>query len=114
MPISLRLFLIAVLATQCGCSSVRKAWPFKAIPKATRVRGANPDRVGTITLVNEEGHFALVDFGTHEVPEQGTALKVFGDGVETAVLAVGDVRHRPFVAADIVKGMPRKGDVVFR
>jgi len=65
-------------------------------------------------LVNEEESFALVDFGTRDVPEKGAALKVFGEGAETAVLAVGDVRHRPFVAADIVKGMPRKGELVFR
>ena len=114
MPFLLRLLLSAFLATQCGCASVRKLWPFKTPPKATRVRGANPERIGTIILVNEEERFALVDFGTKDVPNQGAALKVFGDGVETAVLAVGDVRRRPFVAADIVKGMPRKGDLVFR
>jgi hypothetical protein len=111
----LRIFLIALLlVAACGCSSARKLWPFKPPPKATRFRGANPERVGTVILVNEEERFALVDFGMRDVPEQGAALKVFGEGTETAVLAVGDVRKRPFVAADIVKGMPRKGDLVFK
>jgi hypothetical protein len=110
----LRLLLIAALATQVGCSSARKLWPFKKPPKATRLRGANPERVGTVILVNEEERFALVDFGTRDVPDEGAALKVFGEGTETAILAVGDVRKKPFVAADIVKGMPRKGDLVFK
>ena len=114
MSLPPRLILIALLATQCGCAQLRKLWASKTPPKATAVRGANPERVGTILLVNEDERFALVDFGTRDVPEKGAALKVFGDGAETAILAVGDVRRRPFVAADIVKGMPRKGDVVFR
>jgi hypothetical protein len=108
------LILAFLLAGPCGCAKDRKFWPFKKTAKATRARGADPQRVGTITLVNEEQGFALVDFGTRDVPEAGTALKVFGDGAETAILAVGEVRRRPFVAADIVKGMPRKGDVVFK
>jgi len=116
MPFLRRFLLIVLLAAECGCAHGSKLWPFKSRtpPKATAVRGAHPERVGTILLVNEDERFALVDFGNGDVPDQGTALKVFGDGTETAVLAVGEVRHRPFVAADIVKGMPRKGDVVFR
>jgi len=114
MRFSLRLLLLAVVLALPGCSSLGKLWPWKPPPKAERVRGANPLRIGVVTLVNETQKFVVIDTGTRPVPESGTALRVFGDGAETAVLAVGDISRRPMVVADVVKGMPRKGDVVFR
>ena len=102
--------LLATLVLTSACASLRGR---REPPRATRVH-PEPVRVGTITLVNEDDRFAVVDVGSAGVPPAGTALKVFGDGVETAVLAVGDVRRRPFIVGDIVSGMPRKGDAVFR
>ena len=70
-----------------------------------------PRLVGTVTMIN--GGFALVDVGTLYSPEPGTALKCFSAGEETAVLTVSPERRRPFITADIVKGMPHPGDEVF-
>ena len=81
----------------------------------TRVERATvPERVGQIVLLNEDARFVLVDLDTGNVPEAGTALKVMRQGVEIGVLALGDVRRRPFIVADIVKGEPQKGDLVYR
>jgi hypothetical protein len=81
----------------------------------TRVERATvPERVGEIVLLNEDAHFVLIDLATGNPPESGTALKVLRDHAEVGVVTVGDVRRRPFVVADIVKGEPQKGDVVFR
>jgi hypothetical protein len=114
MPLALRLCLLATLGLLPACALLRKPPPWKPVPRAERVRGAHPQRVGVIALVNAESGFVVIDTGTLPVPASGTALRVFGDGVETAVLAVGDISRRPMVVAEVVKGLPRKGDVVFR
>jgi len=72
-----------------------------------------PRRVGTVALVNDDMHFVLIDVGSLYAPVAGTALKSFSStGSETGVLAVDPERKRPFIVADIVKGMPQVGDVV--
>ncbi len=109
-----RLCLLAALGVLPGCAALRKVSPWKPVPRAERLRGANPLRVGVIALVNVERGFVVIDTGTLPVPAAGTALRVFGEGVETAVLAVGDISRRPMVVAEVVRGMPRRGDVVFR
>ena len=75
---------------------------------------AGPQRVGTITLVNEAARFVLIDTGMGAVPAIGTALKSFSGDAPSGVVAVGDVTRRPFVVADIVQGAPKKGDGVFQ
>jgi len=70
-----------------------------------------PRLVGTVSLVNEELGFALID--TVETPNPGTELKtVSSDGEETARLRVSPQQKRPFIIADIAKGMPHAGDQV--
>ncbi len=73
-----------------------------------------PQRVGTVTLVNEQEHFVLIDTGIAGVPAPGTALKCLTDDAESGVVTVGKVTRRPFVVADIVRGEPKKGDGVFQ
>ena len=73
-----------------------------------------PQRVGTITLVNEAEHFVLIDTGVAAVPPIGTALKCFTGEASSGVVAVGNVYRRPFVVADIVQGSPKKGDGAFQ
>ncbi len=83
--------------------------------EARRIAEATaPQLVGTIALVNEDGHFVLIDNGSRPTPPTGAALKTFTGGAESAVLTVGLVRRPPFVVADIVKGIPKKGDDVFQ
>ena len=70
--------------------------------------------VGTVTLVNDEGKFVLVDNGSLPVPPVGGVLKCFqGSSTEaSAELVATDVRKRPFTIADIREGAPQKGDRV--
>lgn len=98
------LVLCALLVS--GCARFQKK---PAAPSAT----SGPQMVGTVTLVNEALRFVLVDVGTLYTPEPGSALKCIANGQETAVLAVSPERKRPFITADIVKGTPRPGDLVF-
>jgi hypothetical protein len=111
---SIGLCLALTLGTP-GCALVTNLLKSKKKKDDTRVERATvPERVGEIVLLNEEAHFVLVDLETGNPPEAGTALKVMRQGVEIGVLALGDVRRRPFIVADIVKGEPRKGDLVYR
>jgi len=98
-----------------GCTLLTR--PFKARKKKDDVRverATVPERVGEIVLLNEEGKFVLVDLDAGSPPAAGTALKVMRQGVEVGVLALGDIRRRPFIVADIVSGTAQKGDVVYR
>ena len=63
-------------------------------------------------MVNNQSHYVLVDVGSLYTPVAGTALKSFSGGTETGILAVSPEKHRPFIAADIVKGEPKVGDQV--
>ncbi len=86
----------------------------KAEKNAPATPAPRPLFVGTITLVNEESRFVLIDVGDSVVPSQGIALKSISNGVETGVVAVGEVKRRPFAIADIVSGSPKKGDAVYQ
>ena len=105
-------FIFAVLlAVQfSGCALVRSR-PKKAIPVAP----AKPQFVGTVSLVNDGGHFVLIDSGTSPGPLPGAVLKCrAASGGETGELKAGEVRRRPFAIADVVKGTPQAGDQVFQ
>ena len=106
-------FLLA--ASNSGCALAANLFKSRKPKDPTPVERAKvPERVGQIVLLNEEARFVLVDLDAAALPEAGTALKVVRDGVEVGILALGDVRRRPFIVADIVKGEPQKGDLVFR
>ncbi len=74
----------------------------------------DPKRAGRIAMVNADGGFVLIDSGVWSPPVAGTALKCMRDGVETGVVAVGKEQRGAFVTADIVKGLPQRGDDVFQ
>jgi hypothetical protein len=107
------LFAIAVVFPSCSVlKKLRKKEP--AAPRAERVRPEAPQRMGKIVLVNAEDRFVLIDAAEGGIPNSGTALKVFRDSTEVAVLTMGSVQRRPFFVADIASGEPAAGDVVFR
>lgn len=106
---------IALVAGTSGCGLLARSMKPRKKKDDTRVERATvPERVGQIVLLNEEGKFVLVDLDAGSPPDAGTALKVMRQGVEVGVLALGDVRRRPFIVADIVSGTPQRGDVVYR
>lgn len=99
------LIALSLVLTSPGCAFRHK--------KSDAAQEPHPRLVGTVAYVNETAGFALVDVGSLYTPTPGKALKCFGEGQETAVLAVSPEHKRPFISADIVKGMPRQGDQVF-
>ncbi len=109
------LLVVALIATAPGCATFQKV---HLLPRR-KAKGAvaqveAPRRVGTITLVNEDERFVLIDTGMATTPAAGAALKSFTGETASGVVAVGNVNRRPFVVADIVQGAPKKGDAVFQ
>ena len=99
--------LLAVHVAGCGL--------LRPHPKKPKQRpAAKPLLVGTITLVNDDGHFVLIDSGASPGPMPGAVLKSRTAAGESGELKAGDVRRRPFAIADVVKGTPRVGDQVFQ
>jgi hypothetical protein len=104
------LALALVLVLLSGCT-LGRLWPWKKPPRAI----AKTDLlIGTVAVVNEEASFALIDNGTLPAPSAGTVLKVKTAGGAIVELRATAIRRPPFVVADIVKGMPKKGDEVFQ
>ncbi len=73
-----------------------------------------PHFVGTITLVNADESFVLIDTGSAPGPLVGSSITSRTAGSDSGELRVTEVRRNPFVIADIVKGKPQKGDAVFQ
>lgn len=112
MLLRFRLFpvLLAVVILLPGCAVLR--WPFKHKPPKGAALG--PLFVGTVTLVSEDPSFVLIDNGSLPPPSAGTVLTITNAGGPPVEMKVTHIQKPPFVVADIVKGMPKKGDRVFR
>jgi hypothetical protein len=110
-PMRSRALICALLLCALGspgCALLhRKHKPPKPAPPSAMA-------VGTVTLVNEEGKFVLVDNGALPVPPVGGVLKCYPAAAAepSAELVTTDVRKRPFTIADIREGAPHKGDRV--
>ena len=109
-PLMFRCSHLALVCVLLGACS----WlPWHHKHRAAPPVAAGSRLVGRIALVNEALGFVLVDVGSLYTPLAGAALKCFANGEEMAVLAVSPERKRPFITADIVKGMPHPGDLVY-
>jgi hypothetical protein len=69
--------------------------------------------IGNIILVNEAARYVLIDTGMTPSPPPGAMLKSFTGNAISGELESGEMRHHPFVTADITSGSPQKGDRVF-
>ncbi len=100
--------MCALAAAGCAASPKR--------PKAAQAAPPphRPELIGSIALVNSALNFALVDMRAFEYPGVGVALESFSEGKQTAILMVSPEKNRPFIVADIVKGTPGKGDLVYQ
>ena len=103
------IFAMLLAAQISGCALLRPR-----PKKATLATHAKPLLVGTIKLVNDDGHFVLIDSGLSPSPLPGAVLTCRTASGETGELKAGEVRRRPFAIADVVKGTPQVGDQVFQ
>ncbi len=106
------LIFVLLMAVLPGCALVKNFGKRK--PPAMPTTTAAPQNfLGTISMVNEDGRFVLVDFGGFAAPTPGAELQVRRSGAEVATLKAGAEMRRPFAAADIVQGTPQAGDDVW-
>lgn len=114
------LLLVAGNGMQTGCALLKKKKKSSAaatpmpVMKAVKVQKKAPLLIGTVSLVNLDSGFVLIDGGTNPNPLPGAKLKCKTGGVESAELRVSAIRRQPFTIADIVSGVPNKGDLVFQ
>jgi hypothetical protein len=108
--------LAVVLISLPGCSLLSvpgRLWPFgkKKPPRATlKVDQA----MGSITMVDDDAGFVLIDSGSLPSPAVGAILKTRTADGSPVELRVTQVRKPPFYVADIVKGLPEKGEQVYQ
>jgi hypothetical protein len=105
---------LAIICAQPGCAGMKKRAEARKKPAVERTRRPDPRLIGVVKLVNTDGGFVLIDSGTNPAPNNQGTLKCMAGGVETAELRVSEIRRHPFVIADIVKGAPNKGDLVYQ
>lgn len=105
--------LLATIVFLPGCSLLHWNWPpWKKKPP--RAIAKVSQFVGTVTLVSEDPTFVLIDNGSLPPPAAGALLTINTPGSAPVEMKVTQIRKPPFVVADIVKGMPKKGDKVFQ
>lgn len=83
----------------------KKKAPPQAVP---------PARIGTISFIDEENGFVLVDAETLAGALPGEPLVCIANQSETGMLRMSSLRNPPFIVADIISGKPRKGDLVYK
>jgi hypothetical protein len=109
--------LAALVVLLPGCTLLTypaRFWPHFGKKKPPRATLKVDQMMGSITLVNEESSFVLIDSGTLPSPAVGAILKTHSTDGTAVQLRVTQVRKPPFYVADIVKGMPKKGEQVFQ
>ncbi len=104
-----------VSLTGCGWlhwgAAKKRAEAEKALAEARR----KPVAVGRVSLVNSGERFALIEANLVQPPAAGTTLRIYSSGgAVSAELRATGVRRRPFLVADLVNGMPEKGDMVMQ
>lgn len=66
----------------------------------------------TVTLINRDLRFVVVDFGDRPRPPLGTVIELIRDDQTVAKVRLTEPVRGRFVTADIVEGEPRVGDQV--
>jgi hypothetical protein len=98
-----------------GCSLLPKwgeGW-FGLIKKKPEAPEASlPTWIGRVVMVDTGNRFALVDTGAPMRPPPGQKLLAFREKQRTALLETTGETRPPFLAAQIVEGMPAIDDQV--
>ncbi|MCS7048394.1 MAG: hypothetical protein NZ483_03740 [Verrucomicrobiae bacterium] len=66
----------------------------------------------TVTLINRDLRFVVLDFGDRPRPPLGTVVELVRDEQVVARVQLTEPMRGRFVTADIVEGEPRVGDQV--
>lgn len=81
--------------------------------KKTAQRALIPLWIGTITMVNHENHFVLIDSNAFYAVVPGKQLSCISQNRETGKVTISKDKNPPFFIADITSGSPQVGDRVY-
>ena len=101
----LRALLVLGVALCTGCGLLPKKQP--EAPEATL-----PTWIGRVVMVDAAHRFALVETSLPPRLEPDARLLAFRDRRVTAELAVTPENRPPYLAVNILSGMPASGDTV--
>jgi hypothetical protein len=85
--------------------------PVPIIVPGPRIVSADSRPIGTVTVINQFHHFALLDVPSS--PPPGTLVACVSGSQQTALLRVALPSRPPFLIADIVEGKPSIGEKIF-
>jgi hypothetical protein len=103
------LVCVVSIVSLCFCACAHPA-------KRPGSKISAPVFVGEIAMINQGTGFVLVDISSASSPPPPASELTTrnADGVETSRLKVTPENKRPFIAADIVSGSPKRGDRVYQ
>ena len=111
-------FLLAALLAAPGCSWLPKlpewsdGWFGLVKKKPAAPEATLPTWVGRVVMVDADNGFALVDTGAPLRLPPGRKLLAFRDKQRTAVLETTGESRPPFLAVQILEGIPSQRDQV--
>lgn len=111
-PATMRAGIVMLSAALIvGCASQKSQPPAKG-PAPKPVVTADLRPVGTVVLVNSEARFAVINFPTGSVPQNGQRLGVYHKGLKAADLKVSGPQQGNVTVGDILAGTPQPQDEV--
>ncbi len=106
MRILYALIFASVWLTGCAGPSATGPADWAAGPVAVEPAPA------TVTLVNSELRFVVIDFGDTTMRGIGATVELFRGETKTATVRLTEPARGRFITADILDGEPRAGDKV--
>ncbi|MFZ4767159.1 MAG: hypothetical protein ACOYMN_19575 [Roseimicrobium sp.] len=107
--------LALVVASLTSCGLLQKGWTvLKGKPKEKPAAAPQEAFIGVVESVNPEQKFVLVRMEMRMAIAPGTRLETRPEHGIKSVFTVTPERKLSFLSADIVEGLPARGDVVVR
>ena len=107
MPVAFRLLLVLLLTGLCGCGLLRRRGKGPQQPTGPQVL-----EVGVVDMVNDVQDFVIIHAPGRVTLKPGTVLDVMSADGPKAKLKLTPERKGSYLTADVVSGVPTKGDPV--
>lgn len=106
-----RICLLLLVIVLAGCSS--PSTPVTLPPPGFATAKMKPDSRlrGRIKSVNQQGQYAIIDFGLGTIPPMQTRMNVYRGSEVVGVLNLTGPSRQSIVAGDILSGEAQAGDI---
>lgn len=107
-----KLLLSGLALILAGCAARGTSTGTTAAPDAAAIRPVPASARTTITLINAQYRFAVIDFAGHSVPAAGTRLVAYRDNKRVGAVRLTEPIRSGLATADILEGELRVGDEI--